>query len=47
MPVFIYHYPIMLGYPDNYIEGDPYGTPAHIVPDYEVGIMSLGIYRLL
>lgn len=34
MSVFIFYYPNMLGHPDNYIEADPYGTPAHIVPEW-------------
>ena len=30
---FIYFAPNFLGHPDNYIEGNPMVTPAHIVPE--------------
>jgi ubiquinol-cytochrome c reductase cytochrome b subunit len=32
--VFVYFYPNTLNHPDNYIEGNPMVTPAHIVPEW-------------
>lgn len=31
---FLFHFPNILGHPDNYIEADPLVTPAHIVPEW-------------
>lgn len=32
--VFVFFFPNTLGHPDNYIEANPYVTPAHIVPEW-------------
>ena len=32
--LFVFYAPNMLGHPDNYIEGNPLVTPAHIVPEW-------------
>jgi quinol-cytochrome oxidoreductase complex cytochrome b subunit len=32
--LFVFYAPNMLGHPDNYIEGNPMVTPAHIVPEW-------------
>jgi len=34
LSVVIFYFPNSLGDPDNYLEADPYGTPAHIVPEW-------------
>nr|QWK45001.1 apocytochrome B [Analipus japonicus] len=34
LSMVIFYYPNSLGDPDNYLEADPYGTPAHIVPEW-------------
>ena len=34
LSAFIFYSPNTLGHPDNYLEADPYGTPAHIVPEW-------------
>jgi len=31
---FTFYFPNILGHPDNYIEGNPMVTPAHIVPEW-------------
>ena len=31
---FVFYFPNALGEPDNYLEADPYSTPAHIVPEW-------------
>lgn len=32
--IFIFFFPNFLGHPDNYIQGNPMVTPAHIVPEW-------------
>lgn len=34
MAWFVFYMPDFLGHPDNYIEGNPLKTPAHIVPEW-------------
>nr|YP_003288990.1 apocytochrome B [Saccharina ochotensis]BAI48576.1 apocytochrome B [Saccharina ochotensis] len=34
LSIVIFYFPNSLGDPDNYLEADPYGTPAHIVPEW-------------
>ena len=34
LSIVIFYFPNNLGDPDNYLEADPYGTPAHIVPEW-------------
>lgn len=32
--IFVFYFPNALGHPDNYVEGNPMITPAHIVPEW-------------
>nr|YP_010401843.1 apocytochrome b [Sargassum graminifolium]UQV81018.1 apocytochrome b [Sargassum graminifolium] len=34
LSIFVFYFPNALGEPDNYLEADPYSTPAHIVPEW-------------
>nr|QWE51010.1 cytochrome b [Phaeophyceae sp.] len=34
LSIIVFYFPNTLGDPDNYLEADPYGTPAHIVPEW-------------
>ncbi|CAM9258911.1 unnamed protein product [Discosporangium mesarthrocarpum] len=34
LSVFVFFWPNLLGHPDNYIEANPFSTPAHIVPEW-------------
>ena len=34
LSIFVFYFPNALGKPDNYLEADPYSTPAHIVPEW-------------
>ena len=55
LSIFVFYFPNALGEPDNYLEADPYSTPAHIVPEWYFlpfyvipnkvgGILAMGCY---